>query len=187
MSIIDLWLPILLAAVFVFIASSIIHMVIPIHRGDVGKIDGEAEVLAAMRAQGVKPGNYMFPCAASMKEMTSPEMIEKLNQGPVGFMNVYPNGPMNMGKALMQWFVFCIVISAVVGYVSGIAYGAGTEYPQIFRFAGTVGILAYGVSNFTDSIWKGVKWSTSCKFLFDGLIYGLVTGGTFGWLWPEAM
>ncbi|MHC5065993.1 MAG: hypothetical protein ACYTG5_18690 [Planctomycetota bacterium] len=187
MAILDLWLPILVAAVFVFIASSILHMVIPIHKGDFTKMDGEAEVMASMRTQGVEPGNYMFPCASSMKEMTSPEMIEKLNQGPVGFMNVYPNGPMNMGKSLGQWFVYCIVISVVVAYLTGIAYAPGAGYPEIFRFAGTVAILGYGLNAFTESIWKGVKWSTSFKFLFDGIVYGLVTGGAFGWLWPAAM
>ena len=35
---VDLWLPILLSAVLVFVASSILHMVIPIHRGDFGKL-----------------------------------------------------------------------------------------------------------------------------------------------------
>ena len=63
----ELWLPIVLAAVFVFIASSVIHMVLPIHKSDVKKMKNEDQVLEAMRANGVEPGNYMFPCAASMK------------------------------------------------------------------------------------------------------------------------
>ena len=37
----ELWLPILLSAVFVFIASSIFHMVIPLHKGDYKKLSGE--------------------------------------------------------------------------------------------------------------------------------------------------
>ncbi len=37
-----------------------------------------------------------------------------------------------------------------------------------------------------ESAWKGQKWSTTIKFMIDGLIYALVTAGTFGWLWPAA-
>ena len=83
-SLIDLWLPILLSAVFVFIASSILHLMIPIHKGDYQKLPGEDEVLEQMRAQGVQPGSYMFPCAASMKDVGSPEMIEKCQLAPLG-------------------------------------------------------------------------------------------------------
>ena len=36
-----------------------------------------------------------------------------------------------------------------------------------------------------DSIWYKKKWSTTVKNTIDGLIYGLLTGGTFGWLWPN--
>ncbi len=107
----DLWLPILLSAVLVFVASSILHMAIPIHKADYKKLAGEADVLAAMRGQGVEPGSYVFPCAGTMKEMSTPEMIEKMNLGPVGFMTVIPNGPMAMGKSLVAWFLYSIVIA----------------------------------------------------------------------------
>ena len=75
----ELWLPVLLSAVFVFVVSSIIHMVLPIHKGDFKKLSGEDEVLQVMRAQGLAPGSYMFPCPGSMEEMGTPEMMEKYN------------------------------------------------------------------------------------------------------------
>ena len=37
-----------------------------------------------------------------------------------------------------------------------------------------------------DSIWKGVSWCVTSKFMFDGVVYALVTGATFAWLWPAA-
>ena len=65
--------------------------------------------------------------------------------------------------------------------------GAQSPDPRhVFRLASTIAVLGYGISNFTDSIWKGIKWSTSFKFLFDGLLYGLATGAVFAWMWPEA-
>ena len=74
----QLWLPILLSAVFVFIVSSIIHMVLQTHNSDVKKMNNEEAVLEAMRTNGVAPGSYMFPRAGSMKEMGTPEMEEFL-------------------------------------------------------------------------------------------------------------
>ena len=44
-----LWLPILVAAVLVFVASSIIHMFLPYHRTDYGKVPDEDAVMDAMR------------------------------------------------------------------------------------------------------------------------------------------
>jgi hypothetical protein len=182
----DLWLPILLSAVFVFVASSVLHMLIPIHKGDFEKMPGEEAVLEGMRAQGVQPGSYAFPCAGSMKEMGTPEMIEKFNRGPVGFMNVLPNGPMNMGKSLTQWFLFSLVISIFTAYVGTIVLPVGTGYMLVFRLTGTVAFMGYALGNLVDSIWKGVSWIVSLKFVFDGAVYALVTAGAFGWLWPPA-
>ena len=52
----DLWLPIVLSAVFVFVASSVIHMALQIHKKDFQKLPNEDQVLAAMRGAGLKPG-----------------------------------------------------------------------------------------------------------------------------------
>jgi hypothetical protein len=182
----DLWLPILLSAVFVFVASSVIHMCLPIHKKDFQKLPDEDQVLAAMRTAGVKPGAYMFPCASSMKEMCTPEMTAKLNQGPVGNMNVLPNGPINMGKSLALWFLLSLAISACAAYVAGLGLAPSTDPKLVFRVTSTAALLGYAVTHVTDSIWKGLSWSITAKFFFDGLVYALVTGATFAWMWPAA-
>ena len=186
MTLIDLWLPILLSAVFVFVASSVIHMCLPIHRGDFKKLPSEDSVLASMRAASVAPGAYMLPCADSMKDMCSPEIVEKQKLGPVGYLTVVPNGPMNMGKNLLQWFLFSVLIGVFVGYIATIGLSAASSGTDVFRMTATVAFLGYGVSNISDSIWKGVSWTITAKFLFDGLVYGLATGGAFLWMWPAA-
>ena len=43
----------------------------------------------------------------------------------------------------------------------------------------------YAIAGWQDSIWFKRSWSTTLKNTFDGLIYALVTAGTFGWLWPR--
>lgn len=181
----DLWLPILLAAVAVFIVSSVIHMVLPIHKGDYKKLPNEDAVLESMRNHGVQQGSYMFPCAGSMKEMGTPEMIEKMNKGPVGYMIVLPNGPFPIGKSLIWWFLYSIAIGVFVAYLGTLApLARGAEFMEVFRFTGTAAVLGYAMSNVVDSIWKGVAWSVTFKFVFDGLLYGLATGAVFGWMWP---
>jgi hypothetical protein len=181
----ELWLPILLSAVFVFLASSILHMMIPIHRTDYGQMPGEDAVMEAMRAQGVGRGTYMFPHCKDFKDMGSEEQMAKFKAGPVGWMTVLEPGPPTMGKSLIQWFVFCLVMGVFVGYLGSHALLDGAEYMAVFRMTGTIAFLGYGVGAATDSIWKGQRWGVTIKFFVDGLIYALVTAGTFAWLWPE--
>ncbi|MHC4909560.1 MAG: hypothetical protein ACYTF9_07580 [Planctomycetota bacterium] len=182
----ELWLPILLSAVFVFIASSVMHMVLPIHKGDHKKLPNEGQVLEAMRSSGVGPGVYMFPGCDTMKEMNTPEMAAKLKLGPVGWLTVIPNGGWKMGTALTGWFIYSIVIGAIVAYIGWFAIGATGTYLEAFRVTGAAAVLGYSIGAVNESLWRGQPWSVSFKFVFDGLVYALLTAGTFGWLWPSA-
>jgi hypothetical protein len=179
-----LWLPILVSAVVVFVASSIIHMVLPYHKKTYGKLPDEGKLLGAMRKAGVAPGMYAFPRAADHKDMSSPEMLEKYEAGPVGFMNVLPSGAPKMGKSLVMWFLYSVVIGVFVAYLAGRTLGPDASYLAVHRVAGCTAFLAYAFAHLSDSIWKGVPWSATAKDVFDGLVYGLLTGGVFGWLWP---
>ncbi len=182
MTLAALWLPILLSAVFVFVASSLIHMVLQLHKGDYEKLANEDAVLGSLRQLGVAPGQYMFPCAGSMKEFGTPEMQAKVAQGPVGTIIVRGKDCMNIGKALGQWFALTLAVSVVVAYVTGLARGPGG--PDVFRIASAVALAAYAFASVDSSIWKGVSWGTTAKFVLDGVVYALVTGATFAWLWP---
>lgn len=182
----DLWLPILLSAVFVFLISSVIHMAIPIHKGDFQKLPDEEGVLAALRQRRVTPGAYMFPMAGSMKDMASPEMLARYKEGPVGHMVVRPNGPPAIGPALIQWFLYSLLIGVFVAYAAALGLPRGSDSMTVLRLAGSVAILGYGLGTISESIWKGQSWGVAAKFVFDGTLYGLATGATFAWLWPGA-
>lgn len=179
-----LWLPIILSAVIVFVASSIIHMLLGYHRSDYRKLPDEDKVLAALRSISLPRGLYHFPFSTH-KEMKSPEMQEKFKQGPVGLLTIFPTGPVNMGKFLSLWFVYCLIISYFVAYLTGRTVSSGSDYLMVFRVAGTVAFMAYGVGAIPNSIWGGQPWSNTIKHVFDGLIYALLTAGTFGWRWPH--
>jgi len=180
-----LWLPILVAAVFVFIASSIMHMVLPYHKKNFRPLPDEGGVTGALRASNVTPGLYMFPHCEDHSKMKDPAVQEKFKTGPVGIVTIMPSGQMNMGKYLGLWFLFTILVSFFCAYVAGVVLPPGTYYLKVFRVVGTIAFMTYGLSYFVDSVWKGIPWGHTAKNMFDGLIYALLTAGTFGWLWPK--
>ena len=183
-SIFALWLPILLSAVFVFIISSVIHTMLKYHQSDYEQIPSEGEVADALQKFNIPPGDYVMPKPKDSADMKSDEYQEKLNKGPVAFMTIMPNGTWSMTGSLIQWFVYSLIIGVFCAYVAGRIYGPGADYLDIFRFVGTTSFLAYSMALLQDSIWFKRKWSTTIKFAFDGLVYALLTAGTFGWLWP---
>lgn len=181
-----LWLPILVAAVFVFAASSVIHMFLPYHRSDFGPVPDEDTFLDTLRGFHIPAGDYVAPYADSGEVMKSEEFQEKARRGPVLFMTVMPSGdPFAMGSRLAQWLVYSLIVGVFAAYITGRAVGPGGEYLSVFRFAGTTAFMGYGLAHIPRSIWHGQAWSTTLKNLFDALIYGLLTAGVFGWLWPE--
>jgi O-antigen ligase len=184
-SLASLWLPILLSAVFAFLLSWVIHMFLPYHRGDVTGVPQEDQVMAALRGFNIPPGDYMIPHAGTPAGMKSPEFQEKLAKGPIAVVTVIPSGPLSMGKSLVQWFVYCLVVSIFAAYVASRAVDPGDQYLAVFRFAGVTAFAGYGLALLQNSIWWSRKWSSTLKSVFDALLYSLVTAGTFGWLWPS--
>lgn len=179
-----LWLPILLSAVIVFLVSSVIHTFLPWHKSEYPKVPNEDRVMAALRPLAIPPGDYMIPRASSSQEMRDPAFAEKLKQGPVMVLTVIPNGPIPMGKNLALWFVYALVVGIFAAYVAGRALPAGAAYPSVFRFVGVTAFVGYSLALWQMSIWYRRAWSTTIRATVDGLVYALLTAGTFGWLWP---
>lgn len=181
-----LWLPILLSAVFVFVVSSIIHMTPLWHARDYEPVPNQESARAALRALDLPPGDYMVPRTFDQKEMKSPEFQAKMTEGPQMILTVLPNLPWRMGRTLGLWFVYCLVVSLFAAYVAGRALPPSTDYLAVFRFAGTAAFLGYTAALWQMWIWYGRSAGLTAKATLDGLIYGLVTAGVFGWLWPAA-
>ncbi len=184
-SIPSLWLPILVSSILVFFASWLIHMLLPYHRSDFGKVPSEDEVQDALRRFNIPPGDYMIPCGGGPDAMKSPEFQAKIKKGPVVVLTVFGPAAMSMGASLAQWFVYLLLVGFFTAYVAGRALPVGSPYLHVFRFAGVAAFLSYSIALWQDSIWYKRKWSTTIKNTFDGLVYALLTAGTFGWLWPK--
>jgi len=176
-------MPIVLSAVAVFTASSLIHMVFRWHNSDFAKLPNEDVIRDTMRSAGVEQGTYFFPCSDPPGDMSA-EMMVKIAEGPSGKMTVFPRGPINMGKQLTHWFFYCVVMGLFAGYVGSATLAAGTDYLHVFQVVGAAAFLGYSGSIWQEVIWMGGRPSSALKSIIDGLIYGLLTAGVFGWLWP---
>jgi hypothetical protein len=181
----SLWLPILLSAVIVFVVSSIIHMVLGYHRTDFKKVPDEDGVMDALRKFDVPPGDYAVPCPGGPEGMRSPEFIEKMKKGPVALITMVESGGPSMGKNLILWFLYSIVVGVFAAYIAGRALKPPVHYLEVFRYVGTTAFAGYSLALLQNSIWLKRAWSTTLKSMFDGLVYALLTAGTFGWLWPK--
>lgn len=179
----ELWMPIVVSAAFLFVASSIIHMMLPIHKGEWTGLPDEPKVMGAL--EGVPPGQYMFPWCAQMSDMKTPEYQEKLKKGPVGQLTLQ-GAPWNMGKNMFCMLVFYLVAGLFVAYVAWHAMGRGPhEYLHVFRVAGAAAFMAYGLGWIPNMIWFGGKSRCFWTYSFDSIVYALLTAGTFGWLWSK--
>jgi len=181
----SLWLPILLSSVFVFVASSVIHMFLPWHKGDYRKVPDQDRVMDALRPFGIPPGDYMLPRCDSMAEMRSPGYLDKLNRGPVAILTVMPNGMMSVARSMTLWFLYLVVVSVFSAYVAGRALPPGARYLAVFRFAGVTAFAGYSLAIWQMTIWYRRSLGTTVKATIDGLLFALLTAGTFGWLWPR--
>jgi hypothetical protein len=179
-----LMLPILLSAVAVFIASSILHTALPWHRNDFATMPNETSVREALRPFSIPPGDYMVPRPADSQELKSPEFREKWRVGPNMVVTVFPNAGWNMGRNLVMWFIYCIVVSLFGGYIASRALPPGAEYLEVFRFVGTTAFAGYVLALWQAWIWYRKSTTTTIKTTIDGLIFALLTAGVFGWLWP---
>lgn len=178
----DLWMPILVSAVFIFFASFLLHMVAPFHDKDFGKLPDEDKIMAAV--EGVPATTYSFP-HCSRTDMKNPEIMEKMNKGPIGILTIFP-GPVNMGRNLGLTFLFYILVGIFVGYLGwhALPSGGAHDFMDVFRITGTIAFAAHGLGWMPMMVWYGggrMFW----PYFIDAVVYSLITGGTFGWLWPK--
>jgi hypothetical protein len=168
----SLVLPIVLSAIIVFVASSIIHMALGYHAGDVRAVPDEDAAQKALGPLQLPPGDYVVPHAGGPAGMKKPEYIERMRKGPVVLLTVRPAGQVGMGKMLAQWFVHALVVSLFAGYLASRTQAPGAPYLEVFRVAGTSAFMGYSLALFTDSIWFWRNWGWTLR-------------SVFGWLWPR--
>lgn len=177
-----LWLPILLSAVFVFVASCVIHMFLSWHAKDYAAVDQQDKVQELLRPFAIPPGDYMLPKCSTMAEMKSPEFKEKVAKGPVIIMTVLPSGGMAIGKNMIFWFLYLLVVAYGTAYVVGHSIQAASTCMAIFKVSAAASFMGYCLSNWQMTIWYSRSLGTSLRITVDSVIYAAITAAVFGWL-----
>ena len=180
MTIISLWLPILVSAVVVYVAGAAIWMAMPWHKKEWHETADEEAVRAALK--GCPAGMYTIPNVCDQADFKKPEVQQKFVDGPTAFITVVPSGLPKMGGKLVMMFAYNLVVAIVCAYMVSRTLPADANYLAVFRISGTVAFIAYGMAYIQESIWFGRRWSSTLLTFFDALIYGVLTGGIFGWL-----
>lgn len=177
--------PIVFSAVIVFLASAVMHMVLRYHWNDLAKLPREDAVTNALRPLSIPPGDYALPHAGSPEGMKSPDYLDKVTKGPVMYMTVLRARKPRMGGSLVMWFAYSLAVGVFAAYITGRALPPGAAYVEVFRFVGASAFMGYSFALLQNSIWWKRNWTMTAKSMFDGLVYALLTGGTFAWLWPR--
>jgi hypothetical protein len=176
----SLWLPILVSSVIVWLAAAIAWMVLPHHRSDVRPLKSQNDLIALLQRDSLTPGQYYFP--EMVRGATAEEMAARAKL-PSGFLTVRGEDR-GMSGTLVKYFLWLVAANILIAYVAAVALKPDTHYLTVFRVVGTTAILAYTAAQIPNSIWWGRPWSATIKDLIDGAVFGLLTAGTFGWLWP---
>ena len=183
-SLTQLWLPILLSAVFVFIASSLLNMLLRFwHQADYHGFSNEDEVRAVLRKGMTERGLYNVPYCTPDK-MNSPEVKQKFAEGPLAMICLKPGATMNMAAPMLQWFLFCLLVSLLAAML-GLVLPVGAPATHVFHTLGLAGLLGHAMGPIPNAIWWAHTWRSASKYIVDGVIYALIIGGTFAWLWPK--
>ncbi len=182
----SLWWQVIVAAIVVFVISSILHMALKYHRSDFKPLPNEDGVRDALGKGSPPPGLYHTPYCSDMKETQEPAKKAQFEKGPVAIVTVLPTGLPAMPKYLGQWFLYCFLVSFTAAYVARMTLHPGDGGMLVVRVTGTVAFAAYAFGNILDSIWKGQPWSNTGRALVDGAIYAVATGATFCFFWPKA-
>ena len=181
----SLLLPALVSTVLVFVASSVVHMVLKLHNSEYKKLSNEDEVRAAIRRGAPAPGQYILPHCVDGKDAAHPEMARKFEEGPVGVLYVGANGTIKLGPFLGKWVVYSFIVALLAGYLARATLPPGTTYLKVFQVIGAAAWLAYAWQSPSDSVWKHKPWRVTFSGMFDGLVYASLTAGSFAWLWPK--
>ncbi|HJV21767.1 MAG TPA: hypothetical protein VJ570_03670 [Holophagaceae bacterium] len=178
----DLWKAIGVSTLAISVASTLLWVAIPFwRRKGYGRLENEADIMATLTQ--APSGQWALP-AVDWARVDADRKAE-IRKGPIGYLVLRNPGEYSAGKALLQYFGFLALVMVFVAYVVGHTLPFGAHYRHVYRLAGACTTLAFAFHTVPDSIWRGKPWAATLEQFIDSLVYGMVVGGMFGWLWPK--
>ena len=178
----SLWLPILVNSVALFFASFLAWAILPHHKKDWSPLPDEAAFLSAIKALGLKRGVYGFPFCENHKQSKDPEFIKKWKEGPSGLINIW--AVPNMGRNMALTFLVFVVANIFIAYVGSHTLPRGTDYLKVFQVTGAMAVAVFTIAAIPNAIWFQKPARAIVMDTIDGIVYGLITAGIFGSMWP---
>lgn len=180
----DLWLPIIVSGVGVFIASALVWTALPHHKKEFAPVGNEAAVMDALRAGAITPGRYVTPFMGDRERMQTPEGKALLERGPIAYITVQRSGALNMGPMMLQSLGSATLIAVFVANIGWNALPPDASFHEVFHITAIATFMAYAMGTISESIWFGRPWKSLALNTVDSLLYAFVAGGIFAWLWP---
>jgi len=181
--ILDLWLPIVVATVACFVASSLMWMVLPHHKADIKPLPDEKAYTDAVGSMGLEPGVYMYPNCQSGESMNSESMKQRWEAGPWGMLTIFPGKP-NFPRNLMVNLFECLVVTAITAYLASMAMNVGANTTDVARFTFTSAFLGFVVGGWSGAAFMGTPLRFVLTSAFDTIVYAVLTAAAFAFLWP---
>ncbi len=178
-----LWIPVVVSAVVVFVASFLAWMVLPHHKADIKTLPEEQALVDLLERLKPAPGTYMWPGCRSGESMNSDAYKARYAAGPWGSINVQAKQP-NFGMNLTLTFAFYIVLSVAVAFVTAQAVERDAEFLAVFKVTAVVAILGYCAGQIPGALFMGKPTRFVMTDLADGVVYGLLTAMIFAATWP---
>jgi len=182
-SLMDLWLPILIATAAGFFMSFLLWAVSPHHNAEWKKLPNEDAVMSLIRWDNVPADRYMFPHYQHV-DLKSSEARERFEAGPLGILAVWP-GPPNMPRNMVLTILFYFVSAVFIAYVACNAERMASSFAEVFQLTATVAVMTYAFGSIPNAIWFRKPPRAIITEFLDGVVMGLVTGGIFAVLWPS--
>ena len=180
----QLWLPILVSAAAVWVASAIIWMAMPHHKNDYSRLPDETRFSAAVGPLGLPPGTYGFPFVSNHDETKTPEFKKQWTDGPRGHLSIWPE-KVSMARNMLVTFAVFLVVSGLIGYIGSLTLAPGAGFSKVLQVLGTAGVLSYCFAFIPNGVWFGQSARTMTMHVLDGVLYGLGTGAVFAAMWPK--
>ena len=186
-SIPELWLPILVATVLVFVASNLVWMVLPHHKSDARRLPDEAAALGRAGQAGPEAGPLPLPVGQLDGRDEGPGLRREAEQGTGGAADGDPERPVQHGSVARP-------VDRLPGrgrHLRRLRHG-----PRARRPAPTTSRSSASRAPWPSWPTRGAQLPArhlvgqaagrrAVKEILDGLLYGLLTAGAFGWLWPR--